>query len=154
MLKLEGWVPVEFTLREHHIAMSHLSVSSNIELSKEEKTAIEVAITLFELELVEDGMAGSQDIAAVYFLKDDTFTLSIVDSRPIGLFQNSIFLPVHRWREGSFTGVDISVAILEELCHCFWHITDESLVKDKVTQIYNRWMSVTRETLYASFMNH
>ena len=154
MLKLEGWVPAEFTLREHPIAMSHLSVSSNTELSNEEKTAFEVAITLFELELVDDGMTDSPDIAAVYLLNDDTFTLSIVDSRPIGLFQNSIFLPVNRWREGRFTGVDISVAILEELCHCFWHITDESMVKDKVTKIYNRWMPVTREALYASFVNH
>ena len=39
--------------------------------------------------------------------------------------------PVYKWRSSKYTKEQIILCMVEELCHCFWSIRDETRVKQK-----------------------
>lgn len=42
--------------------------------------------------------------------------------------------PVYKWRSSKYTKEQIILCMVEELCHCFWSIRDETRVKQKVIE--------------------
>lgn len=71
------------------------------------------------------------------------------DHKTLGNYASFIFYPIHRWRSGDYSDMQILVCILEELAHCFWLISDETEVKYRVTEIVNLLLpGITIEQLY------
>jgi hypothetical protein len=58
--------------------------------------------------------------------------------------------PIQRWKNDNYNDIQILTCILEELCHHYWSIKDETLVEYKVTEIMKRWHNpeITIEQLY------
>ena len=55
-----------------------------------------------------------------------------------GSFAPLIIYPVYAWRAKKLDAYGMIAAMVEELCHCFWSIRDENLVKDKDREFFKK----------------
>lgn len=55
-----------------------------------------------------------------------------------GSFAPLVIYPVYAWRAKKLDAYGMIAAMVEELCHCFWSIRDENLVKDKDREFFKK----------------
>lgn len=78
--------------------------------------------------------------------------VKIVEDDAIGYYLRLIVFCVQRWRDCGWSDLHILAAYIEELCHHYWHISDEELVKIKVVEIINSTIKeeVSFEQIYST----
>lgn len=152
MIRLENSVDFQAYRLKHPIMESKLQFASTIKLTDIEINCMDMAMHLMEQALIRDNMAHLDIRAAVYFTDDGSLSLSFAGDQYMGMFQRVIIFPVGRWRRKNLSVGNIITVMLEELCHCFYQVTDEDLVKDLVTSI-TQFLApgCTRRQLYGIF---
>ena len=79
----------------------------------------------------------------------ERLTFHFDDTKTLGNHVNLVLLPVHRWAAANCNYQQVVTCILEELCHCYWGIVDETAVKHKVVAVARHInSSITIEDLY------
>lgn len=86
----------------------------------------------------------------VFVLCTENGEFTFVDNDGMGYYMPLIILNLGNWRSGNWTDVHILATLVEELCHHFWSIDDEEVVKYKVLEILNSILNfeVTFDALY------
>ena len=129
-----------------------IQVSATCELTEAEIRAFDSAMALLYGGLLADGIYPPVRRAIVYFIGEDSFTLSLPNPLTYGGYTSIIIYPVNRWRAKRFSNNQMVVIMLEELCHCFYDIYDEYIVKEKVTALIQReFPRMTLNSLYVGF---
>lgn len=103
-------------------------------LRQGEISAFTLAFHALDLALASDPSVPSGLWANVLFVDRDSVTLNL-DPGILGNHLPLVIYPLHRWRERELDSVHMMACALEELCHHFWSIRDETLVKDKVIEL-------------------
>ena len=142
----------EITYRITRFYTGMLQVVSTCPLEEEIENCLFETLRLFEKALRAQGLQALDDHVCLVFTDRDAFAFSFAQVNTMGHYFPAILLPLHRWRQRRFRPEDIMVIIMEELCHWYFRIQDESLVKDKVTEIFcHHDPGLTRQTLYRRF---
>ena len=95
------------------------------------REAIEIFLFTFKSEI--DLFTGNK----VTVIVTNTPNLSfLLDKNACGIFIPLILLPCHLWEEYNLSHVAMMVCVLEELCHYFYAISDEELIKVKVKDVF------------------
>lgn len=129
-----------------------IQVGATCELTDAEIRAFDSAMALLYGGLQTDRMYPPVRRAIIYFIGEDSFTLSLPNPLTYGGYASIIIYPVSRWRAKCFSNNQMVVVMLEELCHCFYDIRDEYLVKEKVTALIRReFPNMTLNSLYVGF---
>ena len=83
------------------------------------------------------------------------FTLSMsLDGDELGMTKSMLVFPLRQWREIADNDPDIPCfAVMEEMCHCFYGIADETEVKHMVSDVVRRYINPdkTFETLFPNW---
>lgn len=136
-------------------SMHHSNIirtSAKCQLTDEEINCFDIAVSLLKQALIDDGMFPPKEYAIVFFYDEDIISIKVCEPLEQGAHANMIFYPVHHWRRENYAHNDLVVIMLEELCHCFWQIQDEYIVKQKVTSIIQRnHPNLTMDSLFARF---
>jgi hypothetical protein len=101
-----------------------------------------------ELEFEKIDVNNILGVSAIASL-DDSIELKM-ESDKSGTQFALVDYPIQRWKNDNYNDIQILTCILEELCHHYWSIKDETLVEYKVTEIMKRWHNpeITIEQLY------
>lgn len=154
MFILDNHVETVVYRNQHPIVKQSMMFASTVTLSESEIYAFDFAFTLFEQAVSSENIALPSVPVAVYLTSDGSFSLRFVNNSDLALYQRMIVIAVDRWRSLCLQPLFVSVILLEELCHCFWNISDESLVKDKVVSLFHQQLPfLDRTFLYAPFQN-
>lgn len=154
MILLKNNVETVVYRESHPIVKQCMLFASTVTLSEPEINAFDFAFSLFEQAVSSENLVLPSIPVAVYLTSDGSFSLQFVNNADLALYQRMIVIAVDRWRVLGLHPLFISVILLEELCHCFWDISDESLVKDKVVSIFQQQLPfLDRNYLYAPFEN-
>jgi len=127
-----------------------LEVLTTCEMKNNESKAIGKGILQVACQLQSEAIDVRKILkVAVIISPYGEFTLSTKEHTQGELF-NLISYPIFKWRELDYTDLMILTIVLEELCHHYWTIRDETEVKYKVAQIINRWnkTNLTASDLY------
>ena len=125
-----------------------ITIASTCELTPHEREIFFVAFHLIDKALIKDPVPLEQLYINAVITDSDDITLQM-EPNVLGNQVHLVIYPVHRWRDMQLSDYKVLTAIVEELCHALWIITDEDLVKDKVTEVikvYNP--NVNRGLLY------
>lgn len=110
------------------------SIVALCDLRPNEKILFEHACELVVCQLRSDGILPPDIATNIFFLDTDDITLTFTPSQ-MGSCLVGIFYPVHKWRSAGYTDQQIITCMVEEMCHVFWCIKDETLVKFKVLDV-------------------
>lgn len=118
-------------------------------LLPEEIGALNAALFALDLALAEDDSVPPDYSVNMILTSTDSFNLVQRDPGVMGHCYHLVVLYVHHWRSQQLPINVIAAVILEEFCHHFWRIADETLVKYKVLEVY-RYIdsSVQMQELY------
>lgn len=126
-----------------------IEVSSTCELTPAEILCFDKALYLVEKALKDEGNYSRDHHANVFFVNNDAVTFLYTNPHTMGVHQGIVLYFVHRWRANQLSEQEVLVAMLEELCHCLWHIHDELIIKEKVAAIARPLIpNASVETLY------
>ena len=129
-----------------------LQVSSTCELDSQIVKAFNGVLLMLVDPMKEEGMNSPDFQALVYFIDADDFSIQLIEESTQGLYFPVVVYPVNRWRKINLSEHSIMVAMLEELVHCFFRIRDESLVKQKMLEVVQRYYPMmTRQALFRDF---
>lgn len=114
---------------------SKIGAISIVELSADERKTIFTALLLIEQKLLsEEVQISSLPNVTLIFTEDGNFTIKNHSSSWGGFAASIIVYNMSFIR--SLPHINYQFAVfLEELCHHFWNITDERIVKHKVREI-------------------
>ena len=114
---------------------NRIRMMTTCNMTDEEISIFNTALIALDIALASDISAPAALPLTVIFTDSDTVSFTISCPETWGLECNLAVYPLHRWREQHLAALPMLLAALEELCHHFWAIEDEILVKDKVTQL-------------------
>lgn len=136
-------------------SLHQLSVTSTLPLPPDVFKAFAAALRLIDNALKHDPVPSSWLMAGMVIVDSDAVTLQLPGAHIAGCHMNIMIFPVHVWKALHLREDQMVVCILEEMCHCFWRITDEDAVKDKVLEVVQRvHPDVNLEYLYPNlFVN-
>lgn len=118
------------------------------DLRPNEIILFEHACKLVMLQLDIDAVSVPNIPTNIIFLDRDDLPLRF-SPKQMGACFIGIYYPVHRWRESNYTDQQIITCMVEEMCHVFWCIKDETLVNFKVLDVLrNGHPELTLESLY------
>lgn len=123
---------------------------ASYELKEREAKLFTLALKAIVSELKKDKIEfkNLHKVTAI-ITKDGEFTLSISDKNTLGIRVCLAVYAVERWRKLNFNDNQILLVILEELCHHYWNIENETIVKYKVYNIIkNIFPGTTFEQFY------
>lgn len=103
------------------------------ELNEVEIDAFSKVLVGLQTMLSKDVTIQSELWAHVIFAGSPTLIFQL-PSDAGGEFAPFIVYPVYIWRNRGYSKEQIMLAMVEELCHCFWSIRDETRVKSKVIE--------------------
>lgn len=129
--------------------LPHLTVHSTCTLTDREIQIIGLGLKLVG-QYVETGNEIIQTIHTNMVTYDtDELTTIHDDEETLGNNVSYILYPVHRWRKRNLGDLQILTCVIEEMCHCFWIIRDEVIVKYKVVEILKQLSpEIAFETVY------
>lgn len=122
------------------IFKNKIFVTYTIELTELETKIFEYAIGLVANKLKQEGIKNS-DLRKVniFFIPYWKYTINAKSTSEndfnYGTHFKVITYSVNAWREKMITDDLLLIIMLEELCHCFWNIDDEYLVKLKIQEV-------------------
>lgn len=116
-------------------SLSQLSIVSMLELPQDVFSAFASAVKLIDNALKAHSVPSSWLKASMVIYDRDAITLEFPGIKNAGYHASIMFMPVHVWQALHLNTDQMVVCILEEMCHCFWRITDEDAVKDKVLEV-------------------
>lgn len=103
------------------------------ELTKTEASSLTRVLVGLEKMLANDSSIKPELWAHIVFLGDKNVHLEFEDYG--GEYSPFIWYKVYGWRELNYTPEQTMLVMTEELCHCFWSIRDEAIVKEKVKEL-------------------
>lgn len=125
-----------------------INIASTCELTPHEREIFFVAFHLIDMAIKKTPVPPEQLEINAVITDSDEITLQMEPAH-LGNRAHLVFYPVHRWRAMRLSDYKVLTCIVEELCHAIWIITDEDLVKDRVTDVIKAYNpSVTRDQLY------
>ncbi|MBK5424727.1 hypothetical protein [Bacillus sp. TH30] len=151
MGKLEGAIPSPLPAIPDNLK-NKIAVRATYKLTEKEAFLFHEALRSVDLQLTAEGADYSKlPMVFALFTRDGKFTI-LPDGDEVGTRINFIIYGVSVWRELKCTDIKLRTVFLEELCHHFWNIEDEEIVKYKVVELYNRYYSteLTINDLYRS----
>lgn len=104
-------------------------------IEETELKAFNDALLALEIALNNDHEVAPGLFVMMIVTDKDTVDLTLDGQEQLGLYTSIAIIPIHRWRAHSIPYLKMLAISLEELCHCFWSIRDESIVKDKVVSV-------------------
>lgn len=113
-----------------------LMVVANIKVTQREMGLFAFAIEWIANHIKKDNVP--HDLltrVTCIFVGENEVTLDLSDAKTYGVYSPIIIYRVNKWREQELDDLVILTAILEELCHCYYHYEEEVLVKKKVLEI-------------------
>jgi len=127
-----------------------LEVRATCALSEFEAKQISYGFSLVakELEREKANVAKLLRVTAVISI-DGEFTVS-TEKTTAGEQICFVVYGIQKWRDSKFNNDQIVTIVLEELCHHYWAIRDEIIVKHKVTEIFQHCVKpdITINQLY------
>lgn len=134
-------------------SLSQMSVSSTLALPPDVFKAVASAMQLIDNALKHDPVPDSWLKSSLVIFDCEKLTFEFPGLDNAGYHTSIMFLPVHVWQALRLNSDQMIVCILEEMCHCFWRITDEDLVKDKVLEVVQLLHpDITFEYLYPNLI--
>lgn len=110
------------------------------------------ALDLLAEAIKKDSIDMSTCSVCVMFTDHEVNSFTTIPPTTQGVFLSLIVYQVDRWKSKQFNDTQIVLVLLEELVHYMYQIRDESLVKDKVTEIIQLGNpGVTKIGLYSQF---
>lgn len=152
-MKLSNAIETTYSNQVHNplITKGIISVSSNVELTKQEIESVNTALKLIHAASERGYDLPSSRHAHVFFIGQDSITIEL-EENVCGIYAPIIVYPVNKWREKKMGQDDIVVILLEEMCHFLWEIQDEYEVKQRVLSLVRIAIpEMTLERLYRRF---
>lgn len=128
----------------------HIIVRATFQMKQREIKLLAICLGAISNEMLKDGIDLAQlQPLCVIITKDGELNLKLQDDI-MGQQVNLIVYPVEKWRNHSYNDYTMLICILEELCHYYYAITDEIVVKHKVITVIQNWIdkNVKIEELY------
>ena len=113
-------------------------VTTTCMLSFSEIQAFENVLRGLDALLSEDESVNPNMYISIICSDRDTVCITIDDPDALGRQLNLAILPIRRWRMRHLNQLQMDTCIAEELCHYFWNITDENLVRFQVLSLLQR----------------
>lgn len=126
-----------------------IDVRCTAELRGYEAAAVNLALETMAQQFSEEEPI-IRNRALLVFVPGRNLSMSL-DGDELGMTKSMLVFPLRQWREIADNDPDIPcLAVMEEMCHCFYGIADETEVKKKVVGIVRRFIkqSVTFEQVF------
>lgn len=117
---------------------NQIYIATTCGLSFNEIQAFENVFRGLDALIAEDESVNPNMYISIICSDRDTVCITINDPDALGRQLNLAILPIRRWRMRHLSQLQMETCIAEELCHYFWNIRDESLVRFQVLSLLQR----------------
>ncbi|TBR83781.1 hypothetical protein [Bifidobacterium longum] len=148
-MKIKGAMPTTEGIVVPESLADRIDVRCTAKLRDYETKAINLALTVMAQQFAYEKPV-IRNRALLAFIPGFTLSMSL-DGDELGMTKSMFVFPLRQWREIADNDPDIPCfAVMEEMCHCFYGIADETEVKKKVVGIVRRFIkqSVTFEQVF------
>lgn len=125
----------------HKILTKKLAATTNCKLTEHEVALFNNAVKAVALQLIEEGIKIEElDGLIVFFTSNDNLNLYEDNINGYGVhFSMAIYFMerIRKMNDDIFT----SFTFIEEMAHHYWHISDETIVKQKLEKIIQQMYS-------------
>ena len=113
--------------------LGKLTMTFTCEINVREEKMLSNALILITKQFERENMKDFKRTTLV-FTENGDISLKM-PSEAMGMRMTACIFPVKRWRDKNYNDIQILTIILEELCHHYWSIEDELIVKYKVFEV-------------------
>lgn len=148
-MKIRGALPTIAGIVVPESLDSRIDVRCTAELRGYEAAAVNFALETMAQQFSEEKPI-IRNRALLVFVPGLNLSISL-DGDELGMTKSMLVFPLRKWREIADGNTDVPCfAVMEEMCHCFYGIADETEVKKKVVDIVRRFIdqSVTFEQMF------
>ena len=116
-----------------------IDIRSTVELLPNEIQAINVGLNVMAKNFEAESPVVNNR-ALLLFIPGMRYSVEL-DGDEMGISKTFLVFPVGMWRKFKLRGMLVPyLAVVEEMCHCFYGIADETEVKHKVLEITNKYV--------------
>lgn len=129
-----------------------ISIVYDEELNSDELICFDSALALVNRMVEISPPANTLLSINFYFIGNKTTALypNFDNDDILGVFCQSVFFPVWRWRMRSLSQDIILFVMVEEICHAVWQIPDGPQIEEKVTEVFRL---IRPDFSYLDFLN-
>lgn len=138
-------VKIQLSEQTNSLVEGKITVLTQVKIPENMMELIEFSIFMLAYQLQCENTKEIIRCNCVFLNEEEDFTVTLdkyennSEEVAMGKFMRFCVFPIKRWYDNKLTDIKIVTSILEELCHMYWSIDDETKVCYKVYDIMNKF---------------